>query len=87
MNATNEHERRLRARGLRVNESRFQADLVPDDWKCSECGKRAGYFNFKSQVCSEECARVRKSRLQREARHKSKQRRVVVKFVAGHTGS
>lgn len=60
---------------------------MPRDWKCSECGRREGYYNANTHVCSEECARVRKTRLQREARHKQKQRKVVVKFVAGHTGS
>jgi hypothetical protein len=74
---------------VRHTDSRFNirdAREVPDEWKCSECGKREGYFNYKSEVCSEECARARKSRLQRERRHKSKQRTVVVRFRAGHTG-
>lgn len=80
-------EQLAQQRGIRGTESRFEVDRAPDDWKCSECGKREGYFNFRSEVCSEKCARARKSRLQREARHARKQRNVTVKFVAGHTGS
>jgi len=71
----------------RNSRSNYKANYVPHDWKCSECGKREGYLNLSTETCSDECARRRKSRLQREARHKQKQRKVVVKFVAGHTGS
>jgi hypothetical protein len=87
MIARNYRADRPAARGTRGTRSRFEADAVPDDWKCSECGARHGYFNYLSEVCSPECARVRKSRLQREARHKRKQRPVKVSFVARHTGS
>jgi rubredoxin len=77
---------RLR-RDTKSNFNAGQDWQVPDEWKCSECGKRAGYFNFNSRVCSEECARVRKSRLQRERRHAKGGKRVLVKFRASYTGS
>jgi hypothetical protein len=60
---------------------------VPSNWKCSECGKREGYFNYRSEVCSVECARRRKTRLQKEARHTRRSKGVTVKFKAHHSGS
>jgi len=75
---------------LRNNRSNFQAGyegMVRNDYKCSECGKREGYFNYNSQTCSAECARKRKTRLQKERRHASKSRGVTVKFKAHHSGA